>query len=332
MKDANNEKAVDKTKIASAPKNVSISTKVYSPRVNKPSVAKPIEKSKNGIEKDGQAVTINGTKSALPVKLWNKVMQINTTEKTLDYLVVSNKDDANKNNSVFCLKQTEEVIEHATENSSTLKIGQVFECVSDEFVEDLLVEKSDQIPASTAFTPVAPNKTPSTLLDTLVKEVAGKRSNPSDVQKGQTKTLTFVPSSNSACTDFRCNICLYFNDTFDEYKAHMCRTHHYNYVCEKCHDVFRTQRTFDLHLDSTGTCTHPENMRRIFICIVDPPVILMKNNKVFAFRCKHCSLAFYNQRNYVQHAQRHAKQFRCKKCPTTKGMSASLMQTHLNQH
>lgn len=300
-------------------------------RVNQPAppqkmvlpTLRPSVISKNRTEPE-KSVAGNKSTSDNPVKLWNNVMQKNHTAKDLDYLVVANKEDVNIDESVFCLKPTEEVIRDATENSSLLKIGQVYECVSDEFVTDLLIEKRP--------TSVSP------LLDTLVKEVVNNHNRPVGTKKNMQSSKsdvpsTIIPTSTDKCTDFRCNMCLEFNDTFDEYKRHMYRKHQYNYICEKCHDVFRTRYLFDNHLDPTSqVCTNAENARRTFICIVDPPVILMKNNKVFAFRCKHCSVAFHNQRNYVQHAQRHAKLFRCKLCQSAKALSVAAMQNHLNQH
>lgn len=204
-----------------------------------------------------------------PVKLWNNVMQKNHTAKDLNYLVVANKEDANIDESVFCLKPTEEVIRDATENSSLLKIDQVYECVSEEFVEDLLIEKR-----STSASP---------LLDTLVKEVVDNHNRPVGTKKNVQPSKSdvspiIIPTSTDKCTDFRCNMCLDFNDTFDEYKRHMYRKHQYNYICEKCHDVFRTRHLFDNHLDPTSQmCMNAENARRTFICIVDPPVILIIN-------------------------------------------------------
>ncbi|XP_055305382.1 uncharacterized protein LOC129570038 [Sitodiplosis mosellana] len=328
-------KQTNQTNAANTPKivNTPIATKPTAPvqRVSQPAsvhrlpTLRPSEIPKNGAESERRPIASNKkTSDNNPVKLWNNVIQKNNTGKDLDYLVLANTEDTGADESVFCLKPTKEVIEHATENSSLLKIDQVYECVSDEFVEDLLVEKR---PTSA-----------SPLLDTLVKEVADNHNKPVAIKNGvQTKRaalpLTFIPSTNNKCTDFRCNICLDFNETFEEFKTHMFRKHQYNFLCEKCHDVFRTRQLFELHLNAaTNECTNPENSKRTFICIVDPPVILMKSNKVFAFRCKHCSIAFHNQRNYVQHAQRHAKLFRCKLCPQAKAMPANAMQNHLNQH
>lgn len=284
---------------------------------------RPSEIHKNGTESEKLPVAGNKkTADNNPVKLWNNVIQKNSTGKDLDYLVVANPEETRTDESVFCLKPTKEVIEHATENSSVLRIDQVYESVSDEFVEDLLVEKR---PTSA-----------SPLSDTLVKEAVDKPAaakNGAVQSKKSANPITFIPSSNNKCTDFRCNICLAFNETFDEFKTHMHRQHQYNFVCDRCHDSFRTHQLYDLHLNpATKECVNPENSKRTFICIVDPPVILMKSNKVFAFRCKYCSVAFHNQRNYVQHAQRHAKLFRCKLCPQAKAMSATAMQQHLNQH
>ncbi|XP_031628688.1 uncharacterized protein LOC116344339 [Contarinia nasturtii] len=289
----------------------------------------PVQKVNNGHEKNQQPVTYTNKSTSTPtptpaptptVKLWNNVIQNNATEKDFDYLVVANKEEANKDNSVFRLKPTNEMIEHASgSTSSSLKIQQVFECVTDEFVEDLLVEK-EKPPATKS------NKEPSPPVDTILEQVVNN-------QNAQTnKAITFVPTSNGQCTDYRCNICLLFNDTYNDYLAHMCRVHQCNYVCRKCHEGFERKIAKLQHLEPNGVCTRPENAQRSFICIVDPPVILMKNGKVFAFKCKHCSLAFHNQRNYVHHAQRHAKTFRCKLCTAAKALTSELMQQHLKQH
>lgn len=269
--------------------------------------------------------TSDAHNSDQPVKLWNNVMQ-KRTDKPLDYQFVSNKEDANKNKSVFCIKPTEELIENSKENGSALKIDQVYECVSDEFVEDLLIEKSARSSSVSSASP---------LLDTLVTEVQNTANTPkptnNQIEKASERKLTFAPSDED-CSDYRCNICLGFNQTFAQYKSHMMEVHFYNHVCDKCRDVFKSRNLYYDHLDSSMKCVRKENASRSFVCIVDPPVILMRNSKVFAFRCKHCNVAFHNQRNYVQHAQRHAKQFRCKICPAAKTMSAPFMQRHLAQH
>lgn len=264
-----------------------------------------------------------------PVKLWNDVMQKNA-KKPIELLVISNGNQTNKDNSVICLKPTEQRnIENAKENSSALKIGQVFESVSDEFVEDLLVEKASSL---------------SPMLDTLVKQIATDQ-NGSKPAKGvpdanlnrvhlndtDANRTRIIYEANEACFDYRCNICLQFNDSFTEFKSHMFRIHQYALTCQACHESFITRSEYNDHL-TNATCRHQPNSKRSFICIVDPPVVLMKNDKVFAFRCKHCDLAFKNQRNYVQHAQRHARMFRCKRCEKSKAVFLPQMQQHLKNH
>lgn len=250
--------------VANQPPPLQISNQLSSVQRSLPPI-RPSSIPKNGNESEKEPAG-NKANSGNPVKLWNNVMQKNNTGKSLDYLkvVMSNKEDTNTDESVFCLKQSEDLIEHATENSSTLKIGQVFECVSDEFVEDLLVDKR-------------PNST-SPLLDNLVKEVVDNhnRSAPSPktiTTNKSASTIKFVPSSSrDNCTDYRCNICLDFNDTYDQYKSHMRIKHQYNFICENCRDCFRTRRSFDLHLNqATNLCVEAENSKRNFICIVDPP-------------------------------------------------------------
>lgn len=334
MKEANRPNAVNTTKLTNistngngnAPKIVNSVKVVNSPvvQISTATVQKPNK------ETSDQSTPIVTEKSDTnqPVKLWNNVMQ-RKVDKPLDYLVVSNKEDANRDNAVFCIKPTEELIENAKENGSVLKIDQVYECVSDEFVEDLLVERTPR-PSS------ASNTSPSPLLDTLVNEVQNIITSPkptnNQTEKTSERKLTFASPSDEDCSDYRCNVCLRFNQTFAEYKIHMMKSHFYSYVCEKCRDVFKNRNLYYDHLDSKMKCVRRENSSRAFVCIVDPPVILMRNSKVFAFRCRHCNVAFHNQRNYVQHAQRHAKLFRCKICPSAKTMSAPFMQRHLGQH
>lgn len=326
MKEVNRPNSINVPKAMSASGNGSAPKIVNSVRVlSSPTtqIRTSIVQKPSTVAKDQSTSNVVGN-SDQPVKLWNNVMQKNT-DKTLDYLVVSNKEDASKDNAVFCIKPTEELIENAKENGSALKIDQVYECVSDEFVEDLLIEKR-------AHSSTVSNTSSSPLLDTLVNEVQNTAAAPKqtnkDTAKSSERKVKFSPTEED-CLDYRCNMCLQFNQSFAEYKSHMMQWHCYNHVCDTCRGVFKSRHQYHDHLDASMKCVEKENASRSFVCIVDPPVILMRNGKVFAFRCKHCNVAFHNQRNYVQHAQRHAKLFRCKTCPSAKSMSASFMQKHL---
>lgn len=280
------------------------------------------------------AVENRSNASDQPVKLWNDVIQKNApSKKQLELLVITNGSKATMDESIICLKPTKNnVIENATDNSSSLKIGQVYESVSDEFVEDLLIDKTASVTS------------PSPMLDTLVKEITTEQNKAKDAAKipdanlekcniddTSANQIRIINDSHEACFDFRCNICLHFSETFNQFKEHMLNCHQYSFTCQICHEPFITRIEYNGHIRN-GACYKAPNSKRSFICIVDPPVILMKNEKVFAFRCKHCSLAFKNQRNYVQHAQRHAKLFRCKRCTGNKAMVLGQMRNHLKQH
>lgn len=330
----------------------SLREKTPSPVVNAPSNSNPVKIVNGTLSlrqpneevpiKMSQVATTNKSSAVgqqtygQKVTLWNKVINNNKiNEKPLELLVITNGKEVNKDKDVFCLKPTEaNNIENATNNSSSLKIGQVFECVSDEFVEDLLGDKRTTAPSPNASPP----------LDTLVKEISSDQTEPQiskrvegivskTVDIGDTSAHQFriVHDADENCFDYRCNECLKFNETFPEFKTHMFRVHQYPLTCQKCHQSFITRQNFQSHL-SNGICTSVANSNRSFVCIVDPPVILMKNNYVFAFRCKHCNLAFKKQKNYVQHAQRHARMFRCKRCRNTKALSLKDMQSHLKKH
>lgn len=278
----------------------------------------------------GQAVITKVSSSQPAVKLWNNVIQKGTdSTKSIDLVVVSNKRSTNDDNSTFSLKPTKEVVENAKENSSVLKIDQVYECVSDDFVEDLLVEKATQ-PAQVELQ--------SPLLDSLVMEIGSDTNKTIETQTARNpkqsdnpNAFTLVQPTEAHCSDFRCNICLEFTGSLPDFKRHMLRTHGCMYSCEKCHSAFPNHAKYKSHFRLNGVCNLNMNSARNYISIVDPPIILMKNEKVFAFKCKHCQLAFHTQKIFVQHAQRHARLFRCKKCPT-KPLTIRLMKDHLKHH
>lgn len=130
--------------------------------------------------------------------------------------------------------------------------------------------------------------------------------------------------------DFRCNICLKFNETFQEFTNHMRVTHDLEYSCKTCHSSFGSRTEYENHAPNQQ-CTNAANRDRMYLSILDPPVILKKNNDVLGFKCKHCQKMFLNQRNYCEHGQQHARYFRCKICMSTP-MTASAMSTHLSTH
>lgn len=283
-----------------------------------------------------------------PVKLWNNMMSKATVEPSL-------KVHVSTRNSLqgFTAIQENPVENDANDGTSLLKIGQVFEGVSDDFVEDLFLETAvPSSPSTQTMSAPTPPSTPqplqmqplqssSPLLDTLVKEMEHDPNNgiqTATVNDDNVKLVTIVQNDDKSCADYRCNICLNFNDSKLQYREHMLRKHGFRVICERCHDAFNHQQAFIDHFkydssDGVGSmkCALSANANRTYICIVEPPIILMRNEKVFAFRCKYCDLAFQNQRNYVQHAQRHAKLFRCKQCPT-KPLNIDLMREHLTHH
>lgn len=253
-----------------------------------------------------------------PIKLWNNVMQ-QKENPPVDVLFTLRNCGSDTNGSVNQLHEQTLQIENATENSSTLKINQVFEGVSEHFGENFLLDQTVEVHT----------QSPSPLLDNLVKEIASDKQ-PNDA----CDVIALVKDSDERCADYRCNICLVFNDSFTAYKVHMAKSHGFNIICSTCHNGFANAQSYTYHIRVSGgsVCELTPKSNRPFICIVDPPISLMRNQKVFAFRCKYCTkLAFQNQRNYVQHAQRHAKWFRCKLCPT-KPLSSSVMQQHLLHH
>lgn len=258
---------INSVKVTSSPA-VQISTET----VQRPSNANSYENHNLSTGTIASATDNNPTPPP-PVKLWNKVIEEKSTGKPLDYLVVSNKNVAsNTDKSVYCIKPTKDLIANANANgSSSLKIDQVFECVSPEFVEDLLVEKQQA-----AARPTPPPKTvsPSPLLDTLVNEVQQSAAQKQANKRNETTTekdLTFACASDDSCSDYRCNICLKFNKSFTDHKLHMLQTHNCGFVCERCRDVFRNRSAYDAHMDASGQCGQRENTSRSFICIVDPP-------------------------------------------------------------
>lgn len=297
-----------------------------------------------------------------PVKLWNNMM-MNTVQEPfkIQVSVKTREIGSNNSNLKFPNEETQKqnpIENDANDGASTLKIGQVFEGVNEDMVDLLQMIPSPSSsspsppPVSTPTPPPPPtSQSPfaiksiqlaSPLLDTLVKEISHDNNGMQTayLNDESVKLVTIVRSDDKSCADYRCNICLTFNDSNLQYREHMLHKHGLRVVCEQCHGAFYHQQAFIDHLKDSGgvtingrllECALSANASRTYICIVEPPIILMRNEKVFAFRCKYCDLAFQTQRNYVQHAQRHAKQFRCKKCPT-KPLSIDLMREHLTHH
>lgn len=300
-----------------------------------------------------------------PVKLWNNMMIQTPKEPFKIQVSVQTREVGQRNSNLKFPSeeaQKQKPIENdASDAASALKIGQVFEGVNEDMVEMLQMFPSSPSlsPAPSpspqpVSTPTPPPPTPqpafaiksvqstgSPMLDTLVKEITHDNNGMQTayLTDESVKLVTIVQSDDKSCADYRCNICLTFNDSNLQYCEHMLRKHGFRVICEQCHEAFNHQQAFIHHMkvDFSGgagrslKCSLPANAGRTYICIVEPPIILMRDEKVFAFRCKHCDLAFQTQRNYVQHAQRHAKQFRCKKCPT-KPLNIDLMREHLTHH
>lgn len=300
-----------------------------------------------------------------PVKLWNNMMMTKATAEPLK-VHVSVKMRTEDNETRFPMHQRqqqqsqpqplhENPIENgALDGASVLKIGQVFEGVNENFADDIFNESNIEP------TPQYPNQTTGSLLEALAREVdhnnqsnnningkaatAAPQPQPQKVltqrrivitDEDDDSPVTIIQNDDKNCSDYRCNMCLTFNDSLDTYRDHMWLKHEVNLICERCHGAFSHELAFQNHLETSANgsieCPLSSNAARTYICIVEPPIILMRNEKVFAFRCKNCDLAFQNQRNYVQHAQRHAKLFRCKLCPT-KPLNIDLMSKHLTHH
>lgn len=132
------------------------------------------------------------------------------------------------------------------------------------------------------------------------------------------------------CLDFRCNHCLQYNENLMQLKSHMARIHDETFLCDTCHRSFKLFDSYQSH-QNVKCCAAAANSSRKYTSLIDPPIILMKNN-VRAYKCKHCHFAFYHQKNYCHHAQKHATHFRCKICTHSKPMLAAEMCTHLRMH
>lgn len=286
-----------------------------------------------------------------PVKLWNNMMPTHTKPTPLKvHVSVKTRNESQEpgNGTLSPPKEQsaqenliENAVNEANDGASMLKIGQVFEGVNEDF-EDLFLETDitpsmleEAVKDMEHDTPTKRNNNNDAV--TMPRPKVATAPKPVVLTDDNDKLVTIVQNNDKSCNDYRCNICLTFNDSLEQYRDHMDTKHAFKFTCENCHDAFGAYSAFYNHLKSDNQtlgslrCTLSANAKRTYICIVEPPIILMRNEKVFAFRCKNCDLAFQNQRNYVQHAQRHAKLFRCKLCPT-KPLTMDLMRQHLNHH
>lgn len=250
------------------------------------------------------------------IKLWNHIISNpdDNMNDTFELLVVEGKD-----RPVFSLKVTE--TESLPTNGPTLKIDQVFGSINEDFVENLLIDrtKSDQMQ----------NTTPKRLIQTPANLNQSRIVNDSRTDKKKTAKASERFAISKHEVDLRCNFCLKLCRKFDELKEHMFTEHRFSFVCNICFEPFKFRGAYDCHRAAISSSPCKVNASRPYICIVDPPVILLKNKQVHAFKCRHCKLAFFNQKNYVQHAQKHATSFRCKRCQSSKPIPAEQMILHL---
>lgn len=252
------------------------------------------------------------------IKLWNHIISHpdDNINDTFELLVVEGKEK-----TVYSLNATE--TESVSKNGSSLKIGQVFGSVNDKFVENLLIDRTK----SEQKIHQAQDTTQKRLMQNPANLNQSRIVNDSQTAKKKTATTNVVISKHEV--DLRCNFCLKLCEKFDELKEHMFTEHKFSFVCDICFEPFKFRGPYDHHRAGLSSFPCKINGSRPYICIVDPPVILLKNNQVHAFKCKHCKLAFFNQKNYVQHAQKHATNFRCKRCQSSKPISAEQMILHL---
>lgn len=238
---------------------------------------------------------------------------------TFELLVVEGKDK-----TVYSLKAIEN--ESVSTNDSSLKIGLVFGSVNDEFVDNLLIDrtKSEQMMHQTQNI-----ITQKKLIETPAKLNQSRNVNDSQTFKIKTAIANERVVISKYEVDLRCNFCLKSCEKFDELEEHMFTEHRFSFVCDICFEPFKFRGAYDCHRTGISSVPCKVNASRPYICIVDRPVILLKNNEVHAFKCRHCKLAFFNQKNYVQHAQKHATSFRCKRCQSSKPISADQMILHL---
>lgn len=288
----------------------------------------PLLKEIAPIQKSNESTSIRNADA--PVKLWNSIMQPTDVDpnSSLELMVVSSKEDKSRENTIYSLKTNGK--QSAVSEKPPLQIDQVFEGVNDDFVKNLLANKSKKFQEIQHNPPTKLAKVSS---NTNQNEISN---NARRIKANE--SMSEMPTVNDPVSgkrkpdmhgmDLRCNYCLESSDSFYEHKTHMNMKHGYTFVCDICREPFKTRSAYDAH-HSRKSCVNNLNASRPYICIVEPPVILIRENKLHAFKCKHCQLAFVNQKNYVQHAQRHATKFRCKICHQSKPMTAIEMKSHL---
>lgn len=156
------------------------------------------------------------------------------------------------------------------------------------------------------------------------------------------KTETAIPVNdklqpaqvdNYDCLDLRCNICLYVSSTPAEFEDHMIFGHNCDWLCSKCHKVFASSQLLTEHR-TADNCAKKINADRPYVCIISAPIILSgetKSGEGASLQCKYCPCVFDTEKEYVQHAQRHATRFRCKLCTSKDTLDKSAMRAHLQR-
>lgn len=130
--------------------------------------------------------------------------------------------------------------------------------------------------------------------------------------------------------DLRCNICVFLSKTPTEFTEHMLHEHNKPFVCRICHKIFNSKAYLEIH-KTDGNCSNKLNADRSYVCIVPAPRVVNENN-VKQLHCKSCPHVFPDERNYVHHAQQHAKRFRCKLCKEQQIFNMDDMKKHLEAH
>lgn len=303
----------------------------------------------------------NGQAAMVQPVLLNNLIQPNGSND-LNHVVLVANNNSQSNSEVFSLAETQQ-------NGSSLRIDKVFQNVDDNFADNisaksnppatydllpnLLRQKPNsasnvKLPTGVAFkriTQLRPSQIPSrqqpptiqsdlSRLENLIQTVEQQESIQTiDAPASTANQLNIVNETTTEGADYRCNMCLAFNDDFDMFKQHMKVKHRAVFVCDVCHLSFLSKTPFDIHKFTKQCDVSKINSLRKFTTLIDPPIVLMKNN-IRAFKCKHCSFAYYNQKNYCHHAQRHATHFRCKsfECSSLSPMTAHAMSAHLLLH
>lgn len=119
--------------------------------------------------------------------------------------------------------------------------------------------------------------------------------------------------------NYRCQICMKYNETLTELTNHMLDVHSMSYVCEICFMSFTTRIACNLHI-----C---ENLAK-YITIVPLSSKIKSSHEVELFRCRSCMSKFHKQETYCLHAQKHIRLFKCTSC-NHKLLQAHEMLRHL---